>query len=313
MYKIGTLTDSTGGVLLHGDVTPIRLSSRDSYVSLIPGKRVVVSDMDQGNNQWAAVRTLDIGTPPAPPVGLETASDLSAIIAQLANSNTWVAAWAKTVRYSLSHFAGIVPAITGTAYATIFRRPLDWRLMLPIRWHEDVGPIGGSLVNLVAGGPGEPPIIQEQPARILGPGSTIQDPRTFTYGPIPEGAAAPGGTGYWPTESGRVAGLPGGASVGPDAQVSTTVACLFLGVGATSSILPTLPANVSPRDVYGEPPPGDLNTDVGTIEAVLSRQMFEPSADIPAIVFIGAQGEYTTVGTSYSEATQTFLRAIRTS
>ena len=50
MYRIGTLTDSTGGVLLQGDTTAVRLSVKDTSVGLVAGRRVVVSDLGEGNN-----------------------------------------------------------------------------------------------------------------------------------------------------------------------------------------------------------------------------------------------------------------------
>ena len=72
MYRIGTLTDPFGEIIFQGETDSTILTLKDSYVSLVPGKRVVVSDLGQGNNQWAIVRTLGVGPPPPPPspVGL---------------------------------------------------------------------------------------------------------------------------------------------------------------------------------------------------------------------------------------------------
>ena len=126
MYRVGTLTDNAGGILLQGDVAERTVTIRDTHVELVPGKRVVVSDLGQGNNQLAIVRTLGVGTPPPPPVALDLTTGFSNIIAQLAEATSWTAAWVKTVKYSLTHYASVVPGITGTAYATLFRAPEDY-------------------------------------------------------------------------------------------------------------------------------------------------------------------------------------------
>lgn len=312
MYRVGTLTDSEGGVLLQGDAVARTVSIRDSHVELVPGKRVIVSDLGQGNNQLAIVRTLGVGTPPPPPVALDITTGFSDIIAQLAEATSWTAAWVKTVRYSLTHFDSVVPGITGTAYATLFRAPEDWRLMLPIEFQASPGTtLGASLVNMVVEGD---VVRQEQPARIVGPGRTLQDPRNFDYVGIPSTAAViQGGSivGYWPNDSARLAGLPGGASVGPDATVSQTIAALFLGPGAVASLLPVVPAEITPLDVYGEPPPGAPDVDVAIVEDRIQRQLFE-TAVTPVVVFIGASGDYEAVGTPYSEAVQSLLGSLST-
>ena len=84
-------------------------------MDLAPDKRVVVSDIGQGNNQLAVVRSIGVGTPPPPPVALDLSGGLPGIRAQLAEATSWTAAWVKTVKYSLTHYDSLIPGITGTA------------------------------------------------------------------------------------------------------------------------------------------------------------------------------------------------------
>ena len=209
MYRIGTLTDPFGEIIFQGETDSTILTLKDSYVSLVPGKRVVVSDLGQGNNQWAIVRTLGVGPPPPPPspVGLGD-TGLAGLIALLSNAEFWAAAWVRTVRYSLTHFDSLLPGIQGTAYATLFRPPSDYRLMVPIEFHAALygADSPGTLVNLVLEGPSLTTVRQVQPARVVGPGATIQDPSTFDYGPMPAGSAV-GSSGYWFHPTAQAAGF----------------------------------------------------------------------------------------------------------
>ena len=298
MYRIGTLTDSLGGVLLQGDTTPIRTTVKDSYTFLVPGRRVVVSDLGQGNNQWAIVRTLGVGTPPEASMEIGPESNLAAIIELLSSGSFWAAAWVRTIRYDLSHFRAVAPGIRGTAYATLFQIPDTYKLLVPVDRQSVLpgGSVGRSLVNLVTESAGTI-VSQDQPGKVIGPGETAQDPRNYTYGPMPSGASSPGG--YWRHPTAISARLPGGNMLGSDAMMSSTLAALFLGVAATQPDIPALPTSIGPSDVYGE----------GSADTLVSDSIVDSalSGGDPSILYLGATRVDERLTTPYSVASRRLL------
>ena len=306
MFRVATVLDPAGRVVVHGENVPRTVNVVDQSVRLEAGKRVVISDLGQGNNQWAIVRSLGTGTPPAPPQGIELVGTLAELIGTLVAAGALSLGWARTVRYSLDHYTPVLgPASDGgTAYATVYRPPRDYRLMLPI--DLSVGdtpgtPFGFTLVNRV-----EPPgRAQMPPAQVVGPRNTINNPVSFGYGPMPDGAAVRVGgdlVGYWYDPRAERDGLPGGAVVGPDALMSQTVAAVFLGpTAAETNNIPTFPASVTPAQVFAENanPQADVDDVDGRLDRNLGRQT---SSDSLAAIFIGADFSYPDLGIEYIDA-----------
>ena len=306
MFRVATVLDPAGRVVVHGENVPRTVNVVDQSVRLEAGKRVVISDLGQGNNQWAIVRSLGTGTPPAPPQGIELVGTLAELIGTLVAAGALSLGWARTVRYNLSHYTPILgPAFDGgTAYATVYRPPRDYRLMLPIDTSQGDTPgqpFGFTLVNRVEA----PGLVQIPPAQVVGPGNTINNPVNFDYGPMPADAAVTVGgeiVGYWFDSRAQRDGLPGGAVVGPDARMSQTVAAVFLGpAAAETNNIPTFPASVTPAQVFAENanPQADVDDVDGRLDRNLGRQTSSDS--LPAI-FIGADFSYPDLGIEYIDA-----------
>ena len=308
MYRIATLLDSSGTVIVHGENVQRTIPVVDQSVLLQAGKRVVISDLGEGNNQWVIVRSLGTGTPPAPPRGIELVGTLAELIGTLVGAGELSLGWARTVRYSLDHYTPVLgPASDGgTAYATVYRPPRDYRLMLPV--DLSVGdtpgtPFGFTLVNRVEA-PGR---AQIPPAQVVGPGNRVNNPVSFTYGPMPDGAAVRVGgdlVGYWYDPRAERDGLPGGAVVGPDALMSETVASVFLGpTEAETNNIPTFPASATPEQVFA----GNANpqADVDDVNERLDRNLGRlTSSDTLPAVFLGADFTYPDLGIEYIDAQQ---------
>ena len=321
MYKIATARDTAGTVLVHGEQVLRKLDIVDQSVRLVAGKRVIISDLGQGNNQWAIVRSLGTGTPPAPPQGIELVASLADLVGNLLGAGNYQLGWARTIRYSLSHFEPAIGANEGTAYATMYRAPDDYRLMIPIDLSQGDAPgtpFGRTLVNRVD----QPGIMQIPPAEVIGPGNKVQNPADFMYGPMPvEAERYLGGelVGYWFDEAALRDGLPGGAVVGPDAMMSQTVVSVFVGPSAAvTNQIPLFPAaDATPEEVFAEDAEGearpeeDVQHDVNEIESRLNERLARSDfADLPAI-FIGADATFPDLGVDYVDAVDRVSELLR--
>lgn len=308
MFRIATCQNSVGLVRFEGDTVDVQLQIKDSTVTLDRGKRVIVSDLDQNNNQWAIVKALGTGTPQPPPTAPVLVSDVADIIARLiADGVSWFGAWVKTVRYPLNHYLPLIDGIAGECFASVFERPRDWRLMLPLNAQADlpstIGGIRASYVNQVFGAP----YGFEPPGVVIGPGTDEQRPIGFSYSSFPTSASVfsdGNHVGFWyDANLHSVAPTLHGAVLPTTATVSKSLAAIFIVPPARDGQVPPLPVEKTPQDVFGEG-----SSDAEKIDTSLASDIFARESTPLGIRHLGAvQDPPSNLQTSYTVASDTLL------
>ena len=325
-FHLADILTNDGMVLVQGDITPVKVSIKDTFVVWRPGLRVLLSDLGQGGNQYAAIRNVYSGAIPFPPTvegsGPRSARYQSA--AELVRAGaSFSAAWAKTLRYDLSYYDPVISGITGTAYATLVSRPTDFRELLPRKAHFDLPEaIGGrqaTYVNEVVGGDYETRTIVTAKAE----GDRIGDPKQFTYARFPNRSYFSGNPreGIWQDDLARDFGLTG--MLPPTASVSFTLIAILIGASVNTPLgaIPNAPVNLSPEAVFRQTPERenvDTAADLATIERNFGQTSpffaYAPPPDIGRVVYVGAtEGDVVVssdITTPYEDVTNVLKDAI---
>ena len=280
-FYVADVVDSNGGVVIQGDTAVTRVTIKDSFVDMRPGRRVLLSDLDQGGNQYVAVRNVFSGPVPFPP-SFSPQDPVLTTIPTLRPTSTFTAAWAKTIRYDLSYYDDVIPGITGTAYSTLVTRPRDFREMLPYgainALPEALRSNVPSFTNLVVGGDYAHPLRIR--ARNLG------DPVTFRYVGFPTRSRFQGirANAIWSDPLLVDYGLNG--MLPPDAQYSLTlIAIVFDSLDGRSGIA-NVPVNIAPTGPLA-------SADQPIVESAIASAFFgyDPPVAGSQVVYVGASME----------------------
>ena len=299
-FRVADIIDNTGLVLVQGDSNPVRISIKDTFVDWQPGLRVLLSDLGQGGNQYAAIRNVYDGVIPFAPVAPSTEPRVARYpsAAELVRGGaTFSAAWAKTLCYDLSYYAPVIPGISGTAYSTLVSRPKDFRELLPRKAHFDLpDAIGGQLItyiNEVVGGDYATRAIVAAKAE----GDPIGDPKRFTYARFPNRSHLNSNpsNGIWFDPLATQYGLSG--MLPPTTRVSFTLIAVLVGASLRAPLgeIPNAPVNLSPNTVFDQIATElgiDTSSDKALVESTFGQASpffaYLPDPQRGQVVYVGA-------------------------
>ena len=299
-FHLADILTNDGMVLVQGDITPVKVSIKDTFVDWRVGQRVLLSDLGQGGNQYAAIRNVYSGPIPFPPTVEGSGPRVTrypSAVDLVRGGASFSAAWAKTLKYDLSYYNNVIQGISGTAYATLVSRPNDFRELLPVKAHFDLpDAISGrraSYVNEVVGGDYETRTIVTAKAE----GHPIGDPKQFTYSRYPNRAHFNNNPlqGIWADPLAFQFGLSG--MLPPTTQVSITLIAVLVGASILSPLgaIPNAPVNLSPTTVFAQIRDQlglDVTSDLALIESRFGQSStffnYQPQDGLSRVVYVGA-------------------------
>ena len=298
--RIADIVSADGMVLIQGDNQPVKISVKDTFVDWRVGLRVLLSDLGQGSNRYAAIRNVHDGVIPFAPVAPSTEPRVArypSAVELVRGGASFSAAWAKTLCYDLSYYAPVIPGISGTAYSTLVSRPTDFRELLPRKAHFDLpDAISGQLisyVNEVTGGRYATRAVVAAKRE----GDPIGDPKQFTYARFPNRSHQSGSpaNGIWADPLAAQYGLTG--MLPPTTRVSFTLIAVLIGASLLAPLgeIPNAPVNLSPTAVFDQIAE-ELGIDTSSDKALVESRFgqvsnffsYQPVQEQGRVVYVGA-------------------------